>query len=103
MHPIKLLTFIGFGLLLTACGNNASSKSSNFLIQINSETNVISNANTLRIELINPKNYKIDSVQLTLDNSKIETSVALASMTLGEKIIKAKVYYDSKFEIALKK
>ena len=103
MHPIKLLTFIGFGLLLTACGNNASSKSSSFSIQINSESSVISNANTLSVELINPKNYKIDSVQLTLDNSKIETSVALASITLGEKIIKAKVFYDSKFEIALKK
>ena len=103
MHSYKLLTFIGLSLLLFACGNNISSKKSNFLIQINSDTNIISNAESLTVELLNPKQIAFDSVQLTLDNKKIMSSVELEMMPLGEKLIKAKIFYDSKFEVALKK
>ena len=103
MQPFKLLTFIGFNLLLASCGNSSKSKSSNFSIKINSQTNVISNADTLSIEILNPKNLKIDSVQLSLDNNKIDETVYLADLALGEKLIKAKMYYDSKFEVTIKK
>ncbi len=100
MHSYKLLTFIGLSLLISACGTTTKS---NFTIQTNSETNIISNAETLSIALLNPNNRKFDSVQLTLDTKKITNSVDLATMPLGEKVIKAKVFYDDTFEVALKK
>ncbi|MDB4180671.1 glutaminyl-peptide cyclotransferase [Flavobacteriaceae bacterium] len=103
MHSYKLLTFIGFSLLLAACGNNVSSKKSNFSIKINSDSSIISNAETLTIELLNPKNIAFDSIQLTMDTKKITSTVELAALPLGEKLIKAKIFYDSKFEVALKK
>ena len=103
MHPYKLLTLIGFSLIFFTCGNNGTSKKSNFSIQINSDKTIISNAKTLSIELLNPKQIDYDSVQLTLDTKKITPSVELSAMPLGEKLIKAKFFYGSKFEVAVKK
>jgi len=103
MKPLKLLTYVGFYLILSSCGNNSKSEVSNFSIKINSEKNVISNADTLTVEILNPKNLKIDSLQLSLNNNKIDETVYLADLPLGEKLIKVKVYYDSKFEVAIKK
>ena len=103
MQPSKLLTFISFNLLMASCGNTSKVKDSNFSVQINSETNVISNENTLTVDILNLKNLKIDSIHLTLDNSKISNSITLSELSLGEKLIKAKVFYDSKTEVAIKK
>ena len=100
MHPYKLLTFIGLNVLIAACGTTTNS---NFSIQTNSGTNIISNSETLSIEVQNPNNIDFDSIQLTLDTKKIETSVDLSIMPLGEKRIKAKVFYDGTFEVVLKK
>ena len=100
MHPYKLLTFIGLNVLIAACGTTTKS---NFSIQTNSGTNIISNSETLSIEVQNPNNIDFDSIQLTLDTKKIETSVDLSVMPLGEKRIKAKVFYDGSFEVVLKK
>ena len=100
MNSYKLLTFIGFGLLFFSCGNNATSKKSNFSIQINSDTSIITNAETLTVELLNPKNIAYDSVQLSLDNKLISSSIDLSTIPLGEKRLKAKIFYDSKFEVA---
>ena len=100
MHPYKLLTFIGLNVLIAACGTTTKS---NFSIQTNSGTNIISNSETLSIEVQNPNNIDFDSIQLTLDTKKIETSVDLSIMPLGEKRIKAKVFYDGTFEVVLKK
>ena len=100
MHFFKLLTFIGLSVLISACGTTPKS---NFSIQTNSKTNIISNSETLSIELLNPNNRDFDSIQLTLDTKKITTTVDLSKMTLGEKLIKAKVFYEDTFEVALKK
>jgi glutamine cyclotransferase len=100
MHPYKLLTFIGLNVLIAACGTTTKS---NFSIQTNSGTNIISNSETLSIEVQNPNNIDFDSIQLTFDTKKIETSVDLSVMPLGEKRIKAKVFYDGSFEVVLKK
>ena len=100
MHSYKLLTFIGLSVLISACGTTTKS---NFSIQTNSETHIISNSETLSIEVQNPNNIDFDSIQLTLDTKKITSSVDLATMPLGEKRIKAKVFYDDTFEVILKK
>jgi glutamine cyclotransferase len=100
MYSYKPLTFIGLSILIFACGTTPKS---NFSIQTNSDTNIISNAETLSIELLNPNNRVYDSIQLTLDTKKISTSVDLSSIPLGEKLIKAKVFYDDTFEVVIKK
>ena len=100
MYSYKLLTLIGLSVLINACRTNPKS---NFSIQTNSVKNIISNSETLSIELLNPNNRDFDSIQLTLDAKKISTSVDLSTMPLGEKIIKAKVFYDNTFEVTVKK
>ncbi len=102
MYISKLLTSIMFSIVLFGCGNLNQDKESNFSIQINSKTNIVSNADTLNISLINLKNLKIDSIYLTLDNSRISKSTSLFDSTLGEKIIKAKVYYDSQIDVLIR-
>ena len=89
-------------IILSGCGNLNQDKEPNFSIQTNSKTNIISNADTLNINLVNPKNLKIDSIYLTLDNSKFLNLLRLFNSTLGQKIIKAKVYYDSQIDVLIK-
>lgn len=103
MHALKLFIFIVFNLILMSCGNSSKIIKSNFSVQLNSDTNIISNANTLKVSLVNIKNLKIDSVEITLDNKKVTNSVDLANISLGEKLLKMKVYYDSQIEVLIKK
>tara|TARA_Y100000385_G_scaffold281413_1_gene334178 strand:- start:455 stop:1489 length:1035 start_codon:yes stop_codon:yes gene_type:complete len=103
MQPIKFLAFFTLSLILIACGNSSKVKAPSFSIQTNSPTKVLSNDNSLIVKILNLKNLKIDSIQLSLDNKKISDSTSLMDLTLGEKLIKAKVYFDSKFEVALQK
>ena len=103
MHALKLFIFIVFNLILMSCGNSSKIIKSNFSVQLNSDTNIISNANTLKVSLVNIKNLKIDSVEITLDNKKVTNSVDLAYISLGEKLFKMKVYYDSQIEVLIKK
>lgn len=103
MHALKLFIFIVFNLILMSCGNSSKIIKSNFSVQLNSDTNIISNANTLKVSLVNIKNLKIDSVEITLDNKKVTNSVDLAYISLGEKLLKMKVYYDSQIEVLIKK
>ena len=103
MHALKLFIFIVFNLILMICGNSSKIIKSNFSVQLNSDTNIISNANTLKVSLVNIKNLKIDSVEITLDNKKVTNSVDLAYISLGEKLLKMKVYYDSQIEVLIKK
>ncbi len=103
MHALKLFIFIVFNLILMSCGNSSKIIKSNFSVQLNSDTNIISSANTLKVSLVNIKNLKIDSVEITLDNKKVTNSVDLAYISLGEKLLKMKVYYDSQIEVLIKK
>ena len=103
MHALKLFIYIVFNLILMSCVNSSKIIKSNFSVQLNSDTNIISNANTLKVSLVNIKNLKIDSVEITLDNKKVTNSVDLAYISLGEKLLKMKVYYDSQIEVLINK
>ena len=103
MHALKLFIYIVFNLILMSCVNSSKIIKSNFSVQLNSDTNIISSANTLKVSLVNIKNLKIDSVEITLDNKKVTNSVDLAYISLGEKLLKMKVYYDSQIEVLIKK
>jgi glutamine cyclotransferase len=88
--------------LISGCGNS-SKPIKHFLIQTNANKNVISNTDTLKLSLSNPSNKKIDSVNYVMNNSPIADIFSLQNSSLGEKMIKAEVFYGGKKEVALQK
>ena len=102
MHLDKVLKIIIVAALISGCGNS-SKPIKHFLIQTNANKNVISNTDTLKLSLSNPSNKKIDSVNYVMNNSPVEDIFSLQNSSLGEKMIKAEVFYDGKKEVALQK
>jgi glutamine cyclotransferase len=102
MHLDKVLKIIIVATLISGCGNS-SKPIKHFLIQTNANKNVISNTDTLKLSLSNPSNKKIDSVNYVMNNSAVADIFSLQNSSLGEKMIKAEVFYDGKKEVALQK
>ena len=102
MHLDKVLKIIIVATLISGCGNS-SKPIKHFLIQTNANKNVISNTDTLKLSLSNPSNKKIDSVNYVMSNSPIADIFSLQNSSLGEKMIKAEVFYDGKKEVAIQK
>jgi glutamine cyclotransferase len=102
MHLDKILKIIIVATLISGCGNS-SKPIKHFLIQTNANKNVISNTDTLKLSLSNPSNKKIDSVNYVMNNSPITDIFSLQNSSLGEKMIKAEVFYGGKKEVALQK
>ena len=102
MHLDKVLKIIIVATLISGCGNS-SKPIKHFLIQTNANKNVISNTDTLKLSLSNPSNKKIDSVNYVMNNSPVADILSLQNSSLGEKMIKAEVFYDGKKEVALQK
>jgi len=102
MHLDKVLKIIIVAALISGCGNS-SKPIKHFLIQTNAKKNVISNTDTLKLSLSNPSNKKIDSVSYVMNNSPVADIFSLQNSSLGEKMIKAEVFYDGKKEVALQK
>ena len=102
MHLDKVLKIIIVAALISGCGNS-SKPIKHFLIQTNANKNVISNTDTLKLSLSNPSNKKIDSVNYVMNNSPVAGIFSLQNSSLGEKMIKAEVFYDGKKEVALQK
>ena len=103
MWPYKLLKIIFVLILFTKCGDSSNRLKKNFSIQINAEKNIISNSDTLKISILNLNSIKIDSTQFQLDNNKVSNKIILKNISLGEKIIKAKVFFNNKKEVLIKK
>ena len=102
MHFDKVLKIIIVAALISGCGNS-SKPIKHFLIQTNANKNVISNTDTLKLSLSNPSNKKIDSVNYVMNNSPVADIFSLQNSSLGEKMIKAEVFYDGIKEVALQK
>ena len=102
MHLDKVLKIIIVATLISGCGNS-SKPIKHFLIQTNANKNVISNTDTLKLSLSNLSNKKIDSVNYVINNSPVADIFSLQNSSLGEKMIKAEVFYDGKKEVALQK
>lgn len=99
----KVLNFTAICLILMSCGNSTKVKKVNFSISTNAEKNIISNEKTLELDILNPNSKPIDSVQFLMNNTPIDNPVVLDRLPLGEKIIKATIYYDGKKEVAIQK
>ena len=103
MHLSKLLKIIIITFIVSSCGNSSKAIKSNFTIQSNGKKNIISNAEILELSILNPNNKVIDSVQFTLNKSLISKQFNLKTIGLGEKMIKATIFFEGKKEVALKK
>lgn len=103
MSFFKLLKIIALGAIIYSCGNSSKALKSNFSIQSNTAKNIISNADTLKLSVLNTNNKKIDSVAFSMNNRRISDDTALKGTALGEKILKATVFFEGKKEIALLK
>ena len=103
MRRYKFLKIILALILFTKCGDSSNGLKKNFSIQINAEKNIISNSDTLKISILNLNGIKIDSTQFELDNNKVSNKIVLKNISLGEKIIKAKVFCNNKKEVLIKK
>ena len=102
MHLDKVLKIIIVAAFISGCGNS-SKPIKHFLIQTNANKNVISNTDTLKLSLSNPSNKKIDSVNYVMNNSPVTDIFSLQNSSLGEKMIKAEIFYGGKKEVALQK
>ena len=91
-----------FFLTIYSCGNS-NTNNPNFLISTNTEKNIISNSDTLKLKINNPLNKTIDSIVYKMNNKLIENPLLLKNITLGEKFIKAIIYYENKKQVSTKK
>ena len=103
MHLSKVLKIIIITFIVSSCGNSSKAIKSNITIQSNAKKNIISNAEILELSILNPNNKVIDSVQFTLNKSLISKQFNLKTIGLGEKMIKATVFFEGKKEVALMK
>jgi len=103
MHLSKVLKIIVVGGIAMACGNSSKVIKSNFSVQSNATKNIISNSEVLQLTLANPNNKRIDSVSFSMNNKVVSETIDLSDISLGEKMIKANVYFEGKKEVALQK
>ena len=96
MKLFKYLTIIFLSCFIVSCGTNSGKNKSDFAIITNAKDNTISNAETLKLSIENLKNYKIDSVNYTLNGKSIKENTDLKSVKLGIHNIEATLYYNNK-------
>ena len=103
MSIFKILKIITLSGIICSCGNSSKPLIINFSIQSNIKKNIISNADTLKLSILNPNNKKVDSVAFSMNSRRISDKTPLKSIALGEKILKATVFFEDKREVALLK
>ena len=95
MKTFKYLVVIFLSVFIMACGSNSGQKKNDFSIKTNAEKGNISNSETLKLSLINKKNYTIDSVSYTLSGLPIKENFELKNYKLGKQTIEATVYFNN--------
>tara|TARA_R110000868_G_C10813461_1_gene758045 strand:- start:135 stop:1169 length:1035 start_codon:yes stop_codon:yes gene_type:complete len=98
MISFKQLSITFLTVLLLSCGPKSGTKKSDFKIKTNAINNVLSNNDTLRLSLENPKNHVIDSILYSIDGKKIETAFFLENVKLGVQSIEAQVYFNNEHQ-----
>ena len=95
----KLLNYIFLIAIFVSCGDIDNK----FSVYVNTKNDVISNNDTLRLSINNPKDVTIDSIKFKLNNKIISSVLPLTNITLGEKLIKANIYCNGKSEVVTAK
>lgn len=103
MHLSKVLAVIALATVLTSCGNSSKVKKANFKIATNAQNNIISNHGILELDITNINSKVVDSVQFLVNNQSVQNNISLKSVSLGEKMIKATVFFEGQKEVVLQK
>ena len=103
MHLSKVLAVIALATVLTSCGNSSKVKKANFKISTNAQNNIISNQGILELDITNINSKVVDSVQFLVNNQSVKNNISLKSVSLGEKMIKATVFFEGQKEVVLQK
>ncbi len=103
MNFFKPLKIIVLGGIICSCGNSSKALINNFSIKSNATKNIISNADTLKLSVLNPNNKKVDSVAFSMNSRTISNYTPLKNITLGEKVLRATVFFEDQKEVALLK
>ena len=81
-------------LLQASCGSNSDTEKIYFSIQTNAEKGTIAQNNTLKLTLLNPKHFTVDSVVYSLNGKTITEQYKLDSHKLGKWPLNATVFYN---------
>ena len=95
MNLVKFFFINLLSIVFVSCGNNPSGKI-DFTINTNAVNNKISNDNTLKLSIDNPKNLIIDSVSYFLNNIPTKNIFELNNSKLGDLNISARIYSEGK-------
>lgn len=98
MKTFKHLTIIFLAFFLTSCGSNSAQKKNDISIKTNAEGQAITLGNTLELEISNPKNHEISSVEFMFDGNVVSEKVELKSIKLGEHTIEAILNFSGDIE-----
>lgn len=103
MHLSKVLAFIAFIVIFLSCGNTSKVKKANFTITTNTQNNIISNDKILELGIKNINSKAVDSIQYLVNNQPAKGNMTLTNVPLGEKMIKATVFFEGQKEVVLQK
>lgn len=98
MKTFKHLTIIFLTFFITSCGSNSAQKKNDISIKTNAEGQAIALGNTLELDISNPKNHEISSVEFMFDGNVVSEKVELKSIKLGEHTIEAILNFSGDIE-----
>ena len=99
----KLYISLLFSIGLISCDDLKKSVNDNFSIENNTSNKIIYNNDTLKLDIKNQKNKVIDSVIYKMNNKIISEFLILKDISLGEKIIKATIYFEDNKQVLIDK
>lgn len=91
---------LSLSLFLSNCADTNTSKQSS--LSINTTVKSVMLGDTLKLSINNPKELEITKVSYELNGNSVENNTILDNITLGKKIITAKVNYGEKTETITK-
>ena len=85
----KYFILLSLSLFLSNCGENNTSKQSS--LSINTSVKSLMLGDTLKLSINNPKKLEISDVSYELNGNEIDNNSILENVSLGDKVITAKV------------
>lgn len=97
MSPLKFLVFSSLGILFMACGGGNTAASQLFEIQLEGNQKQFQQNQVVGVALKNKKGKTIESISYSIDGAELpvnDNKLSLAIPKLGNKLLKAKVFYE---------
>ena len=99
MFPLKPFFYLIICLTLLTCGNDSDKPKNDYTLTLNATNNVISNAETLTLNVGNPKQKEIKSIEYRLGGNVITDKTDLTDAKLGLHEVQVEVYFEGGSEV----